>query len=117
MTSAGLQPFCKKYDINIDFFDGTRIKHRNTTLRKLFLFIYNNHFCLMWKSTNNSFTQAVEEIKINFKVVDNVISDKHVKSFFKYEYKLKKVQSSLTKMNIYVFETYNNDRAVTFCIC
>ena len=31
MTSAGIQPFCKKNDINIDCFDGTRINPRNIT--------------------------------------------------------------------------------------
>ena len=30
-----------------------------------------------------SFNKALEEIKINFRVVDNVISEKHAKSFFR----------------------------------
>ena len=35
-------------------------------------------------------------LKQNFIVFDNVISDKNVKSFVKYEYKPRKVQSPLT---------------------
>ena len=98
MTSARIQPFCKKYNINIGCFDGTRINPRNLTQRDISLFIYNNHFCLIWKSNGISFSQAIEELKNNFKVVDNVLSDKHVKSFIKYEYNPKKVKSPLNNI-------------------
>ena len=84
MTSARFQQFCSKYIINIGCFDGTRINPRNLTQRVTSLFIHNNHFCLIWKSNGVSFNQEIEnELKSNFKLVDNVISDKHVKSFFK----------------------------------
>ena len=43
MTSARMQPFCKKYNINIGCFDGTRINPRNLTPRNTSLFIYINH--------------------------------------------------------------------------
>ena len=86
-TSARIQPFCRKYNINIGCFDGTRINPRNITQRNTALKKHNNHFCLNWKSDNVSFNQVIEnELKPNFKVVDNVVSDKHVKSFIKYEY-------------------------------
>ena len=117
MTSARLQPFRKKYNINIGCFDGTRINPRNLTQRDISLFIYNNHFCLVWKSNGISFSQATEELKNNFKVVDNVISDKHVKIFIKYEYNPKKVKSPLTKKVVYVLETFNKNRAVPYCSC
>ena len=91
MTSARNQPFCRKYNINIGCFDGTRISPRNLTQRCTSLFIYNNHFCSIWKSNGFSFIQVVEnELKPSFRVVDNVLSDKHVKSFIKYEYNPKK---------------------------
>ena len=38
MTSARIQPFCKKYNINIGCFDGTRINPRNLTQRNTSLF-------------------------------------------------------------------------------
>ena len=44
---------------------------------------HNNILCLIWKSQNISLNKAIEELKTNFKVVDSVISDKHVKSFVK----------------------------------
>ena len=49
--------------------------------------MYKNHFCLIRKSNVFCFNKAIEELKLNLKVVDNVISDKHVKNFIKNEYK------------------------------
>ena len=87
MTSARVGSFCRKYNINIGCFDGTRINPRNLTQRDTALKIHNNHFCLIWKLDSIGFNQVMEnELKPNFKVVDNVISDKHVESFIKYEY-------------------------------
>ena len=118
MTSARIQPFCKKYNINIGCFDGTRINPRNLTKRDTSLFIHNNYFCLIWKSNGISFNQVIEnELKPNFKLVDNVISDKQVKSFIKYEYNPKKVKSPLTNIVVYDIETFNKIRAVPYCSC
>ena len=118
MTSARIQPFCKKYSINIGCFDGMRINPRNLTQRNTSLFIYNNHFCLIWKSQNISFNQVIEnELKPNFKIVDNVISDKHVIGFIKYEYNPKIVKSPLTNIVVYDLGTFNKNRAVPYCSC
>ena len=118
ITSARNQPFCRQYNINIGCFDGTRINPRNLTQRNTSLFIYNNHFCLIWKSNGISFNQVIEnELKPNFKFVDNVISDKYVKSFIEYEYNPKKVKSPLTNKVIYDLETFNKIRAVPYCSC
>ena len=72
---------------------------------------------MIWKSNDVTFNQAIEELKLNFKIVDNVIADNHVINFIKYEYKPKKVQSPLTKTFVYDLETYNKDRAVPYCSC
>ena len=82
------------------------------------MFIYNNHFCLIWKSNGVSFSQVIEnELKPNFKLVDNVISDKHVKSSIKYGYNPKKVKSPLTNIVVYDLETFNKIRAAPYCSC
>ena len=82
MTSARIQPVCCKYNINIGYFIGARINPRNLTQRDTSLFIHNNHFCLIWKSNGISFNQVIEkQVKPNFKLVDIVISDRHVKIF------------------------------------
>ena len=91
MTSARVGSFCRKYNINIGCLDGTRINPRNLTQRNTSLYIHNNHFSLFWKSNGISFNQVIEnELKPIFKVVYNVISDTHLKSFIKYEDNLKK---------------------------
>ena len=96
MTSARIQPFCKKYNINIGFNYGFRVYPRDITQREIALKIHNNLSCLIWKPQNISFNQVIEnELKPDSNVVDNVISDKHVKSFVKYEYKTKKSSISI----------------------
>ena len=117
MTSARIQPFCRKHNINIGYYDGFRVYPRIITDRNIALKTHNNHFCLIWKSNGFSFSQAIKELKDNFKVIDNNISDKHVKSFIKYEYKHKRVQSQITNMIVYVLETYNTDRTVPYANC
>ena len=117
MTSARVQPFCRKHNVNIGYYDGSRVYPRNITERNIELKIHNDHFCLIWKSNDISFNQATKELKDNFKVIDNDISDKHVKSFFKYEYKPKKFQSQLTNMLVHDIETFNTDRAVSYDNC
>ena len=81
------------------------------------MFIYKNHFCLICKSNGISFDEAIKELKDNFKVVDNVISDKHVKSFIKYENNLKRNKSPLTNIAVYNLETFNKIKAVPYCSC
>ena len=79
--------------------------------------MYKNHFCLIWKSQGVSFNKVIEELKINIKVVDNVLSHKQVKGFIKYEYNPKKIQSQLTNIIVYDIETFRSDRAVPYSIC
>ena len=118
MTSARVGSFCRKYNIIIGCFDGTRINPRNITQRDTALKIHNNHFCLIWKADSISFNQVIEnKLKPNFKVADSVISDKHVKGFIKYEYNPKKVKSPLTNIVVYDLETFNKNRAVPYCSC
>ena len=81
------------------------------------MFIYNNHFCILSKSDGISLDKAVKELKDNLKVVGNVMSDKHVKSFIKYEYNPKKLKSPLTNIVVFDLETFNKIRAVPYCSC
>ena len=117
MTSARVQPFCRKHNINLGCCDGFRVCPRNITQRKTAIKIHNNHFCLIWKSDGISFEGAIKELKDNFEVVDNVISDKHVKTYIKYEYKPEKIQSQLTNMVVYDIETFSTIKCVPYANC
>ena len=86
MTKARIQPFCRANNINLGYFDGTRVLPRSVTDRDNALLLYNNHFCLIWKSEKVSFKHGNKELKDNFKSVDNFITEENVNSHFKYEF-------------------------------
>ena len=109
LTKARIQPFCRANKINLGYYNDNRVFPRNLTNRDSALYSYDNHFCLIWKSQGVSFNQAITELKNNFKIVDNYITEENVNSQFKYEYKPKKIQSHLT--NFIVHDLENTDRA------
>ena len=82
MTMARIQPFARANNISIGYFDGERVFPRSFTDRDSALFLYINHFCLIWKSQGVSFNQAIQELKNNFKLVDKYVTEENVKSFF-----------------------------------
>ena len=65
----------------------------------------------MWKSQGVSFNQAVKELRDNFKIVDDYITEENITSHFKYQFIPKKIDSHLTNFITYDLETHNNDRA------
>ena len=117
MTSARIQPFCRKHKIKKGCYDGYRICPRNNTKRDTSIFVYNKRFCVIWKSSGISFNQAIQEVKENFKIFDNVVSDKHNKFFVKYEHKTKKAQSPLMNIIVYDLETFINLTVIPHCSC
>ena len=81
MTKARIQHLCRANNIILGYFGGERVFPRSITDRNNALYLYNNHFCLIWKSEGVSFNQALQELKDNFKIVDNYISKKCRLSF------------------------------------
>ena len=91
MTSTRIQPIFRKNNINIGYFNAKKVWPGNFTHRNTAIKIHNNHSCLVWKSNGITFNQVIEdEMKPKFRVVDIVLSDKHVKSFINYDYIPKK---------------------------
>ena len=117
MTKDRIQPFCRANNINLGYYDGDDVFPRLVTNRDSALYLYNNHFCSIWKSQGISFNQAIEELKDNFKIVDNYITEENVKSHFEYIYKPKKIESHLTNFIVYDLETHNTDRARPYVFC
>ena len=116
MTKARIQPICRANNINLGYWDGERVFPRSVTNRDNALYLYNNHFCLIWKSQGVSLNQAIQELKNNFNLVDNYISEENVNSHFKYEFIPKKIESHLSNFIVYDLETHNTDRARPYCI-
>ena len=50
MTKARIQPFCEANHIDLGYYNDDRVFPRSVTNRDSALFLYNNHFCLVWKS-------------------------------------------------------------------
>ena len=117
MTKASIQPFCRANNINLGYYNDNRVFPRSFTNRDSSLFLFNNHFCLIWKSEGVNFKQAFRELKDNFKIVDKYITEENVKSFFEYKCIPKKIESHLTNFIAYDFETHKTDRARPYVIC
>ena len=111
MTKAPIQPLCRANNINLGFYDDDRVFPRTVTNRDSALYLYDNHFCLIWKSEGVSFKQAIKEIDDNFKKVDNYITEENVNTYFKYEFIPKKIESHLSNFIVYDIETLNTNRA------
>ena len=108
---ARIQPCLRKLGIDLGYYNGDRVFPRTVTNRDSALYLYNNHFCLIWKSEGVSFKDAIKELKDNFRIVDNFITEENVTSHFKYEFIPKKIESHLTNFIVYDLETLNTNRA------
>ena len=115
MTKARFQPFCRAKNFELGYFDGIRVFPRSVTDRNNALFLYNNHFCLIWKTEEVSFNQAITELKDNFKIVHNYKTGKNVDSHFKYEYIPNNRDSHPTNFIGYDLETHNTNGARPYC--
>ena len=114
MTMARIQPCLKKLGIDLGYYNGERVFPRTVKNRDSALYLYNNHFCLIWKSEGISFKDAIKELKDNFEIVDNYITEENVNSHFKYEFTPKKIESHLTNFIVYDLETHNTDRTCPY---
>ena len=83
MTKARMQPFCRANIYNLGYFDGIRVFRRSVTDGNKALFLYKNHFCLIWKSEVVIFNQAIKELKDNLKIDDNHSTVENFISHFK----------------------------------
>ena len=117
MTKARIQPFFTANNIDLGYYNDDRVFLRSVTTRDRALYLFNNHFCLIWKSEGVSFNQAIQEPKDIFKIVDNSITEKNVKSHFEYIYQPKKIQSHLTNFIVYDLESHNTNRARPYVFC
>ena len=105
-----IQPFCRANIINLGYFDGITAFSRSVTEGNEALRLYNNHFCLIWKSEGVSFNQAIRELEESFKIVGKYTTEENVNAHFKFEFLPKKIESHLTNFIVYDLETHKTDR-------
>ena len=111
MNCAKIQPFCKKYNINLGVYNINQqeILPRSITERRICLYIHENHFCLIWKTKNTTFTDAIKEIEDNFKYEANEISDNILKQVQEYKFPISNEKDCLYAVFAFAFETANVD--------
>ena len=90
-TKARIQPFCRANNINLGYYNDEGVFPTTVTNRHSALYLYNNHFCLIWKSQGKNFKRAIQELKDNFKIIHKYITEENVNSHFKYEFIPKKL--------------------------
>ena len=117
MTMARIQPCLRKLVIDLGYYNGDTFFPRTVKNRDSALYLNNNHFSLIWKSEGVSFNQAIKELKDNFKIVDNYITEEYVNSHFKCEFIPKKIESQLSNFILYDLETHQIDRARPYVFC
>ena len=111
MTSAKIQPFCKKNGIDLGVYNINQqeILPRSVIERKICLIIHENHFCVIWKTKNTTFTDAITELVDNFKYEANQISDNILKQVQEYKFPISKEKDCLYAVFAFDLETANVD--------
>ena len=81
MTSAKIQPFCKKHNIKLGVYNPNQQEKlpRSVTERRVCLFFHKNHFCVVWKTKKKTFTDAFREFENKFEYESHHISDNILK--------------------------------------
>ena len=69
MNQASIQSSCEALNVDIGYLSGK--KSIFVTEENIALYVYNNHYCVIWKSSDVSFDRAIKELKSNFKRVDS----------------------------------------------
>ena len=109
MTSAKVQPFCKKQNINLAVYNSKqqKILPRSVTERRICLFIHKNHFCVIWKTEKTNFTDAIKELEKNFDYQPNHITDNISKQVVEYKFPISNEKDCLFAVFSFDLETVN----------
>ena len=109
ITSAKIQPFCKKQKINLGVYNPKQqeILPRSVTERRICLFIHENHFCVIWKREKTNFTDAIKEIEKDFEYQPNHINDNNLKQVVEYKFPIFNEKDCLFAVFSFDLETVN----------
>ena len=104
MTSAKIQLFCRKYNINLGVYNKKQrsILPKTITGKRVCLLIHNNHFCVIWKTNQSTFPVAIEEIENIFRYEENQINDNILQQVI--EYKMPKSYEINCLYNVFAFD-------------
>ena len=88
MTQAKIQPFCRKYNLNIVVYNLKQrtISPNSLTEWSVCLYSYNNHICVVRITAQSSFPDAIAELEENFKYESNEITDDILRQGIEYKF-------------------------------
>ena len=109
MTSAKIQPFCRKYNINIGVYNKRQrsILPKTITERRICLLIHNTHFSVIWKNNQSSFPDAIEEVEKNFNYEETQINDNILQQVIEYKFPISYEMNCLYNLSAFDLETCN----------
>ena len=120
MLRARVSLFCKRVGIGIGFWsnEDKRIMPRNCPVRNKCLYLYKQHYCVIWKNNDNdSLLNAAKEVENNFQYIRNRINNNNLKNIIKYSFPFKEKHNELDNVLIFDIETGNvEDRAIPYGI-
>ena len=109
MTSAKIQPFCKKHKINLGVYNPKQQKSlpRSVTEQKICLFNHKNQFCVIWKREKTNSTDAIKELEKNFEYQPNHINEKLLKQVVEFKFPISNEKDCLLAVFSFDLETVN----------
>ena len=116
MTSAKIQPFCRKYNINIGVYNKRQrsILPKTINERRICLLILNNHFSVIWKNIQSNFPDATEEVEKNFKYEETQINDTILQQVIEYKFPTSYEMNCLYNLFAFDLETCNVEYSENF---
>ena len=87
MTSAKIQPFCKKRNINLGVYNPKQQEFLpiSCTERRNSLYIHTNHFSVLWKAEKTNIADAIKELEKNFEYQPNHFTGNILKQVVEYK--------------------------------
>ena len=109
MTSAKIQPFCKKYNIGLGVYnkDQQTLLPQTIKERTISLFIHKNLFCVIWKTEKTIFIDAIKELEDNFEYEPKHIIDNILKQVFENKFPTSNEKDCLFAVFSFDLETVN----------
>ena len=104
-----MQPFCKKHNINLGVYNPKQqeILPRSVTEQRICLFIHENHFCVVWKTEQATFTDAIKESEKKFEYHSNHITDNILKQVVEYKFPISDAKDCLFAVFSFDLENVN----------
>ena len=109
MTSAQIKPFCKIHNTNLGVYDLKEKRNLPLSIKERGACLHNhkNHFCVIWKTIDTTFTNAIQELEKNVEYEPNHISENNLKQVVEYKFPKSNEKDCLFAVFSFDLETVN----------